>query len=186
MKAIRGIMLNAWLEFLRKKYGADPVNKAIGTLPQEERTQFEKSILDASWYPIEMTRILGKIQTTVGGREDVAEELGKYLAEYTFKGTYKVFLVKDPLTQAKKIANALDYFYRNVHKFEVETTGPHSCIMRYITERKPSAATCVSRRSWWVQTLEMSGAKLLKLTHPRCMVNGHSSCEFEVEWQQPS
>ena len=186
MKSIRGIMLNAWLQFLKERYGEDKVVKAIASLPADERPQMEKSILDASWYPIEITRVLGKIQAAVGGKDEIAEDLGKYLAEYAFRGSYKVFLTNDPLSQAKKIANALDYFYRDVHKFEVETTGPHSCIMRYITERAPSVATCVSRRSWWIQTLQMSGAKKLKLTHSRCMSNGHNSCEYDVEWELAS
>ena len=176
-------MVNGWLSFLREKYGEAQVQQALVSLPAEERAPLERSVLDASWYPIEITHSLQKIQSAVAGKRQDAEELGSYIAEYSFSRTYKMFLKEDPISLGKKIAASLDFFYRNVHTFECETTGPRSCIMRFITvDGKPSKATCVSRLGWWKKTLEMAGAKDAKVTHPRCMRIGDSACDFAVEW----
>ena len=184
MRQIRGIMLNAWLSFLKEKYGEDKVLAAIKALPQEDKIHLEKSVLDASWYPVEMTRVLGKVQSAVAGRDEFAEELGSYMAHYAFSGAYKVFLTNDPLTQAKKIMSVSEYFYRNVHKLEIEGTSPTSCVVRYRTSQgRPSAITCRNRRGWWTRTLEMAGGKNVKVVHPECMASGKEYCEFHINWE---
>lgn len=178
-------MLNAWLSFLKNRCGDDAVNEAIGALDPGDRVKLDTPLLDSSWYPIEMTRVLTKLQSLLV-KTDVAEELGRYIAEYTFKGVYRVFLSTDPMSQANKIQRAGEYFYRNVHKLEVEATGPSSCILRYRTGRgKPSVTTCKIRRGWWVRTFELSGATSVRVLHPRCIAGGHECCEFLMEWVMP-
>src|SRR5690348_15211920 len=143
MGEIRGIMLNAWLSFLKTRYGDQAVAAAAGKLAPEDRLQLEKVILDSSWYPIQSTRLLSKLQVAIDDKADVALESGRYMAEYIFTGVYRMFLARDPLSQGKKIVQASDYFYRNVHKLEVDLTGPASCTVRYrLAQGKPSVATC--------------------------------------------
>jgi hypothetical protein len=184
---IRGIMLNAWLSFLKTRYGDQAVAAAAGKLAPEDRLQLEKVILDSSWYPIETTRLLSKLQAAINDKSDVAQESGRYMAEYVFTGVYRMFLARDPLSQGKKIMQASNYFYRNVHKLEVDLTGPASCTVRYrLAQGRPSVATCNTRKGWWARALELAGADSVIITHPQCRARGGEVCEFLVEWRAPS
>src|ERR1700751_3270981 len=104
-------MLNAWLSFLKTRYGDQAVAAAAGKRAAEDRLQLEKVILDSSWYPIETTRLLSKLQAAINDKSDVAQESGRYMAEYVFTGVYRMFLARDPLSQGKKIMQASNYFY---------------------------------------------------------------------------
>jgi predicted hydrocarbon binding protein len=180
-------MLNAWLSFLKDRYGDEAVGGAIGKLAPQDKLQLEKTILDSSWYPIEATRVLSKLQSVLDGKVDISLEMGRYMAEYVFTGVYRMFLTRDPLSQGKKIVQASNYFYRDVHKLEVDVTGPVSCTVRYrLAKGKPSIATCNTRKGWWARALELAGAISVNITHPQCRARGQEVCEFLVEWSAQS
>jgi hypothetical protein len=183
MGEIRGIMLSAWVSFLKERYGNEAVNGGIAKLGPQDKLQMEKPILDSSWYPIETTRLLSKLQTVLDSKADVSLESGRYMAEYVFTGVYRMFLAHDPLTQGKKIVQASNYFYRGVHKLEVDATGPASCTVRYrLAQGKPSTATCNTRKGWWARALELAGATSVTISHPQCRARGDEVCQFLMEW----
>jgi len=176
-------MLNGWLAFLKDHYGEPAVSAAISKLAPEDKLQMEKPILDSTWYPIETTKLMSKLQSALDANADLAVESGRYMVEYVFTGVYRMFLARDPLAQGNKIVQASNYFYRDLHKLEVDVTGPTSCTVRYkLTRGKPSVATCNTRKGWWARALELSGATSVTITHPQCRSRGQEVCEFLVEW----
>jgi len=176
-------MLNAWLSFLKNRYGDDAIAGGIDKLAPPDRLELQKTILDSTWYPIETTRLLSKLQAALDGNTDTSLELGRYIAEYVFTGVYRMFLANDPIGQGKKIVHATNYFYRDVHKLEVDVTGPASCTVRYrLAKGKPSIATCNTRKGWWARALELAGASSVNISHPQCRALGHEVCEFLVTW----
>jgi hypothetical protein len=185
MAKVKGVQIKAIIAFLKKRFGEDAVNAAIDGLPDEVRKLWPQSLLDSSWYSYSILRpIRGISRALAPGQEDLALDMGKFIADYTLGGLYRSVLEKDPLKQVQKFSWVHDLFYQDCQKIETATVSPTSCIVRYRYEDgiRPARSSCVSALGFWLRAVELSGGKNVRGEQAKCVREGKDCCEFVLSW----
>ena len=185
MAKIKGVQVKAIIAFLKRRFGEDAVNAAIDGLPEDVRSLWPQSLLDSSWYPYEVLRpIRGISRSLAPGQQDLAIDMGKFIADYTLGGLYRSVLEKDPAKQVAKFSWVHDFFYQDCQKIETQTLSPRSCIVRYRYQPgiQPARSSCVSALGFWLRTVELSGGVNVIGEQAKCVRDGRDCCEFILSW----
>lgn len=185
MAEVKGVLVTGMRAFLLDRYGKGVVDQALATLDDRDAKLIKRPFLDGSFYPYDtmtamadLTHALNPIRKTTG------QEMGKYLAEYVFKGPYKPLLTKEVVPMVQKIAWIKDFFYRDTNDVESKMTGDRSCVViyRYSHGIKPTRGLCRSLGAFWGRALELAGGMKVSATHPTCIVEGRDRCDFAYSW----
>jgi hypothetical protein len=189
MAEIKGILLSAWMEFLKKRYGAQAVSQSFESLDDEDRARLSAAFLASSWYPYSTLFALQKLTRPLAKPTDqhLSLEIGKYMAEHVFTGVYRSLLEKDPIKQVEKFSWIRNFFFQETRTLETEVVSESRCLVRYRYEggAKPTRSICESLSGFWSRTLELSGAANVKRAHPKCVANKADCCEFVFDWETP-
>lgn len=187
MAEIKGILLKAWMDFLKKRYGEQAVSQSLGALDAEDHAMLSPIFLPSGWYPYSTLHALRKLTRPLvtPADQNLSMEIGRFMAEYVFTGVYRTLLEKDPAKQVDKILWIRDFFFREALELEAKMTSEASSLVRYSYESsaKPTRAICESLRGFWSMMLELAGASSIKSSHPKCVIIGGNSCEFVFQWQ---
>jgi hypothetical protein len=187
MAQIKGILLKAWKDFLKNRYGDQAVQKAFDSLSVEDRMLLSPIFLPSGWYPYSTLHSLRKLTRPLvtSADKDLSVQIGRFMAEYVFTGVYRSLLEKDPVKQVEKFSWIRDFFFQETRKLETEIASNSRCFVRYRYEpgAKPTRAICESLIGFWGMTLELSGASGIRSTHPKCVTTGGDCCEFVFDWQ---
>jgi hypothetical protein len=187
MAEIKGVLLNAWMELLKKRYGAEAVSQAFDAVSRKDPALLSSFFLPANWYPYSMLDGLRQVTRALATPTApvLSVEVGRYMAEYVFTGVYRTLLVKDPVRQLEKFPSIKEFFFHDTYDLEIDRTGESRCIVRYRYEpgTSPTRAICESLGGFWSKALDLAGASNTKFTHPNCLLNGGPCCEFVLEWQ---
>lgn len=187
MAEIKGILLNAWLDFLRARNGKESVSEALNKLGVEDRVLFSSPFLASSWYPYSTLHALRRLTRLLASpaERNLSEKIGRFMAEYVFSGVYRSLLVKDPIKQVEKFSWIGDFFFHEARRLDTEVTGESRCLVRYRYEAgaRPTRSICESLAGFWARTIEMAGASNVVSSHPRCVTAGSDCCEFVFEWR---
>ncbi|HEY7914659.1 MAG TPA: hypothetical protein VIG62_22285 [Blastocatellia bacterium] len=189
MAEIKGILINAWIDFLKKRYGEQAVSQSLDALEVEDRLALASTFLASSWYPYSTLHALRRLSRPLATASDqnLSVEIGRFMAEYVFTGVYRSFLVKDPIKQVEKFSWIGDFFFHEARRLETEIVNETQCLVRYRYEAgaNPTRAICESLGGFWSKTLELAGASNVRSTHPKCIAEGGGCCEFKFEWNAP-
>ena len=190
MAEIKGVMLNAWMVFLKDRYGEQAIADKIKSLNAEDRLLFSSLFLPSTWYKYETLHALRRLtqQLATPADQNLSVEIGRFMAEYVFTGVYRSFLVKDPAKQLKKFSWIGDFFFQEARKLETEIISEARYLVRYRYEpgATPTRSICESLTGFWSRTLELSGVSKVKSTHPTCVTRGANYCEFIFDLEQSS
>ena len=190
MAEIKGILLNAWMTFLKNRYGAQAISQELTRLNDEDRLPLSSPFLASSWYPYSTLHSLRKLTRplTTPADQNLSWEIGSYLAEYVFTGVYKSLLEKEPLKQVEKFSWIRNFFFQETRILETEIINDCRCLVRYRYDNgaTPTRAICESLSGFWSKTLELSGAAKVRSTHQKCVARGDAFCEFIFEWEAPA
>jgi hypothetical protein len=187
MAEIKGVLLNAWVELLMKRYGESALAEAFAAVSRNDPTLRSSFFLPTNWYPYsaldglrQVTRALATPTAPV-----LSVEVGRYMAEYVFTGVYHALLVKDPNKQLEKFPSIKEFFFHDTYDLEIEHGGDSRCLIRYRYEAgiRPTRAICESLGGFWSKALELAGAANTRFAHPNCVLSGGPCCEFTLEWQ---
>jgi hypothetical protein len=187
MAEIKGILLNAWMTFLKNRYGAQAISQGLNQLNDEDRLPLASPFLASSWYPYSTLHSLRRLTRplTTPADQNLSREIGSYLAEYVFTGVYKSLLEKEPVKQVEKFSYIQNFFFQETRSLETEIINGCRCLVRYRYEKgaTPTRAICESLSGFWSRTLELSGAAGIRSAHQKCVVRGDAFCEFLFEWE---
>ena len=179
--------MNAWIQFLKSRYGEDRVAAATHNMPRAQQKQMSAGFLDSSWYPIESQSLLTSLTRTLATPADknISFELGRFMADYAFDKVYKQLLSREP---NRLVRNGWleDSLFHGVRKMRSEMIGESTCLIRYHYEHgmKPTSGMCVSTIGFCVRQAELAGGNDVKVDHPdeKCAVNGNDCCEVVIQW----
>jgi hypothetical protein len=190
MADVKGILLNGWMKFLNERYGEQEVASTLAGLTPEDRQQLPLTFLDASWYPYDSLRVLGRLTRPLVMKSEsgIAGEIGRFMAQHAFNGAYRSLLARDPIKQMEKFKSIGEFFFRGAYTLETEITGPSSGLARYRYQAgaNPTRGICASLVGFWSRSIELAGASHVLGTHPKCFAAGADCCEFRLEWQPAS
>ena len=187
MAKIKGVLLNAWVDLLKQRYGDQAVMQACTAVAATDPALRSAYFLPTNWYPYSALDSLRQVTRALATERapTQAVEVGQHMAEYVFTGVYRALLAKDPVKQLEKFPSIRDFFFQDTHRLEIEHTGDARCIVRYRYEPglKPTRGVCESLGGFWSKALDLAGASDTRFTHSTCILNGSPCCEFALEWQ---
>ena len=187
MAQIKGLLLNAWITFLKLRYGDLAVASALDLVSPDDRRMLSFPFLASSWYAYDRVHVLVRMTNELAGEGDLSlpEEIGRFMAQHAFTGIYRSLMTEDPIKQAEKAAWLEGFFLNAACQVETELTGPTSCTVRctYETGVEPTRSLCGSLTGFWLEMLELSGAHRVAASHARCVLDGGDCCEFKFDWQ---
>src|ERR1051326_1721547 len=119
MAEIKGIILNAWINFLKEHFGNQLFNDALQKLNPEDRSLLQTRFLAFKWYPYNIIYPIGKFSYQLGSSEkDLFIQIGRFTASYVFNGPYRTLLAKDPIKQIEKFSWIGEVFYNETRELE--------------------------------------------------------------------
>ena len=187
MAQIKGLLLNAWMTFLKLRYGDLAVASALDLVSPDDRRMLSFPFLASSWYAYDMVQILMRVTNELAGEghDHLAEEIGRFMAQNAFTGIYRSLMTEDPIKQVEKAAWMEGFFLNAACNVETEITGVTSCTVRCTYEAgvTPSRSLCDSLTGFWLEMLELSGARGVAGRHCRCVLDGADCCELKFDWQ---
>jgi len=183
----RGVLIRAAYSFLKDRFGERAVTAAVGSLTPEDRLLMPTVLLDANWYPHDTWRVIRRLVRVLDPRAGVelTVDMGRYVAEYAFKGIYNPFLSPDPVKQVEKFRWMQEHFYRHVCSMDVRTLGDSSATvsLRYRKGVMITGATCAVLLGFWARTLELAGGIDVVVSHSKCINMGSDRCEYSLCWR---
>jgi uncharacterized protein (TIGR02265 family) len=184
MSNYRGIAFLAAMKYIKQNYGEEGFARVLESLSPEDRDVITGKLNPVTLYPMKAYISLLAAADKVFGKGDYAlcSDIGRFEADETFSGLYKVFLeVGNPHAVIKKASLA----WRTLHDagdLEVEQTSDNYVKGKVTNFPDSHKAFCKVMLGYFGKVIEMSGAKNLDVKEIKCRVNGDDCCEFEVRW----
>lgn len=171
--------------FIRKTFGEDEVNRWLDSLSPECREIFTSPILSSSWYPIKAglsNPTLKLCELFYDGSLEGAWENGRFSAEYSLKGIYKVFIrIASPHFLIKQASTILPTYYEPC-EIEASEKEKNQALIR-ITRFDEMDKVLENRIGGWVEkALEICGCKELQVSVTKSLVDNDPYTEFIASW----
>jgi len=184
MARVKGTAVIASVAYLRERLGEEEYLRVLSGLPPETRDALSGTLLPSGWY--EFSHVLelmkGAEANLPRGARSLAWEMGRYSAESGLSTVYKIFFrVADVSFILKKTAQVFSTYYDRGRMETASITGK-SCAVLLREFDQPSAYFCDRLLGWMERTVEMTGAKNVRMTHPHCMARGDDHCEYRGDW----
>jgi hypothetical protein len=187
MAEVKGVQVRATIQFLRNRFGNEAVDREIHSLDSADQQLLPSLLLDSNWYSYSIWRPVRRISRALSDEtgNDLAIDLGKFMAQYVFTGVYKSLLMNDPAKLLEKFPGIHEFFYRDTSSIQTELQSPTSGLVsyRYGQGIRPARSACLTTMGFWIRTLELSGGEKVKATHTQCMAEGKNACLFLFEWR---
>ena len=182
---VKGPVLVSTLKYLQQKYGKEGVTRVLRSLSLDEQKVLNGSLLMSKWYPRSLLIHLMKASRLLLAQGDTEfyRNCGRASADYAVNTVYKLlFILASPSFIAQQGSIIYGTFY-STGRLRVVDKGRHIAVAE-LTDLDGHPEVCGRVWGWLERTLELAGAKSVRVTHPQCMCNmGQSVCRFEGAWQ---
>ncbi len=182
---IKGSVLIARLNLLKKQGGPARVEEVLRRLPAEDRKVLEGVLMPIGWYALELNlRLDAAIAEALSPRDRTKAfiDMGRASAEDNLNGPHHVFIRKgDPhflLSHAPEIYR----LYYAVGSRSYDKTGPRTGVLRTVGAESVTEADCLTIVGWYQRAIELSGGRDVRITHTKCRARGHGACEYACTW----
>jgi len=182
---IKGAAVIAIREFVIKKYGTK-FNDWINSLSEDSRKIITETTFVSKWYPFNEA-ILEPLQNACklfsSGKNNVAWEYGRFIADYDVKSIYKVFLkIASPSFTIKRAPIIFSTYFKPGNMVVVENNSNRAILQ--ITNFSQSDKNIEFAICGWIErTLEIIGCKKTKVNITKSLTKGDKITEFVLEWE---
>lgn len=185
MANIRGISVISAIKYVRDNYGEGGWTKITDSLDDEDRNIIRGNINPMTWYPLKVfTNFIETTDKIFGkGNYEVCLNIGRFNAQDTFTGLYKVFL---ELGNPHFVIRRGHIAWRTIvdtGELEVEQAGDKYVKAKIINFSEPHKAFCWKVAGYFDKVLEMSGARNVQVKETKCALEGSDFCEYEIQWE---
>lgn len=184
--SVKGLIFKNTKTWLLKEYGNKGLNDFVKSLPVEEQLFWiGPEISPVAWWPAQMFDHVYEIVNKLWGKKD-PDVFKKGAAFVAFQDLSKIMKMFMKLGSPSTIAGRFPLVWR--HYFDtgmvrIINKTTNSISIEIIGAAGYGLAGCTSAIGWTTMALEYSGAKNLKVEHPRCIFNdGHSTCLVQYAW----
>jgi hypothetical protein len=186
MAKVKGTAVKASIAFLKENAEGDTFESLLDQLEPHKQEILRQPILQSSWYDFTLLLDLmaaaeGRISPPPG--RTLAWEMGRFSADHGLKTIYRVFFkVADPGFIIRKASQVFSTYYDS-GSMEVASTDDRTALLRLTDFNQPHVWFCDRLMGWMERTLELSGAKSPRVSHPKCLARGDASCDYCGRWQ---
>jgi hypothetical protein len=167
-----------------KKYYPERYNEWLNSLSEKSRDIMQNA-LTAEWYPLEqgLTEPTMKVcELFYNGDKKGAWEAGRFSADHSLKGVYKVFVrFGSPHFIIKRASRILPTFY-TPSTMKVVGETKRSTTLQIIEFPKLDKIIELRIGGWIERALEICGCKNVKIDIPKSLTIGNPLTEFDIKW----
>ena len=186
MLNVKGSALKASVLYLQKNLDGISYEEFQKKVSPEIEEVLTNPVLTSSWYEFS---ILLKLMEAAKpylhpemGRS-IAWDMGRFSADVGLTTVYKIFFkVADPSYIIKKASQVYQSYYSE-GEMKLEEASSGKAVLHLTGLSAPDAHLCDRLLGWMERTLELSGAKNMTMSHPKCLARGDDYCEFLGHWE---
>jgi uncharacterized protein (TIGR02265 family) len=185
MTEVKGTALAATLRYLDEKYGVERRGRIVAALPDAQRTTLDSGVVVSAWYPLDLLLDLMKESRRQLGAEapTLFRDMGRASAKQALTTIYRIFFkVGSPQFMVSKAAAIFKTYY-STGELRAEVAGPGHAVLELHGFQDPARELCERLVGWMEGTLELAGAREIRVAHARCAAEGAESCRFEGFWR---
>ncbi len=186
MGNVRGLSLTAAIKYIRQNFGEDGLNRIIEQLEANDTEIIIKNkIKPMSWYSKKVFNNLIETADKIYGKGDyeICQKIGRWTAEETFSGLYKVFVEFGNPHSVIRRASLAWRTLNDTGDLEIEKVSDKYVKGKIREFAEPNKSFCYNLAGYFERVMEMSGAKNVDVREIKCCCDGDDCCEYEIEWE---
>jgi hypothetical protein len=172
--------------FIKERFGEGGLNRWVNVLAPEARKVYPGSVLVSSWYPLKefLVEPLRKMcDLFYAGDREGAREAGRFSADHSLKGIYKIFVkLGSPEFMVRRAGSILPMYYTPSEMKVVEARKGQG-ILQITHFPEMDQALEVRILGWMERAIEISGGKQPNIRITRSLAAGDSVTEFQANWK---
>jgi len=180
---VKGTAITASLRYLRERFGEEPAAHVRQGLPRADRLTLEGAILASSWYPASLLlRLMEEAEWQLGSKQpELARHMGRASADYGLTTVYRIlFKLGSPEFIIGGAASVFASYWDTGRLVEEEHARGRAVFT--LQDFQGAAAFCARILGWMERTLELAGARDVRVVHASCVHRGEAECRFEGTW----
>lgn len=184
MARVKGTAVLASIRYVKENLGEDVINGVLAALPEDDRKALGGHLLASAWYSMPaFLHFMEEAEKQLAGKEpDVLRKMGRASADYSLTTVYKIFFkVGSPEFIIGKAARVFGSYYDSGKVVPVESSPGRAAFD--LVEFQGAPPFCARIGGWMERTLELAGAKDVRVHHPECLHRGGPRCRFEGTWK---
>ena len=183
---VKGTAIISILLFIKERFSVGGLNQWIDALTPEARKVYQASVLVSSWYPlkellIEPLRKMGDL--FYAGDLKGARESGRFSADYSLKGIYKIFVKLGSPEFMLRRAGTILPIYDTPSEMRVVECRKGQGIMQVTQSPDMDQGLEIRIAGWMERALEISGGKQPNLKITKSLTAGDPLSEFVATWK---
>lgn len=181
---IKGPAVKSIPEFVKKNHKAR-YNEWLDALSPESKNIMGNSIYSTGWYPVHQAAVEPTEKMALlffKSKIEAAWESGKYSAESTLKGVYRIFIkASSPQYIISRASKVFTTYYRPSNMQVIDSTN--KSVLVHITEfGEPNAILEYRIGGWMEKALELSGCKDVRVYIKKSLAKGDPITEYSIRW----
>jgi len=172
--------------FVKERFGHGGFNQWLNALTPDARKVYQASVLTSNWYPLKEALIepLRKMcDLFYAGDLKGAGESGRFSADYSLKGIYKIFVkLGSPESMVRRAGGILPLYYTPSEMKVVESRKGQG-IMQITNFPDMDQVLEVRIAGWMERAVEISGGKQPNIKITRSLTAGDPLSEFFATWK---
>lgn len=182
---IKGLTLRTTPDFVRKFY-PERFQEWLNALPESSRQIMSNHIVVNEWYPMEdsLTIPLKMVGQVFFGNDwkRASWELGRYDAEETLTGIYKLYVkFGSPSHLISRAGRIMAAYYDNA-QIQVTQSQKNRVVLHITRFDQPDEAIEYNMAGWMEKALEISGCKEVRIELTKSLARKDPVSEFVLSW----
>ena len=183
---VKGTAIITIPPFIKERFGEAGLKQWTDALTPEAREVYPASVLASSWYPLKeflIQPLRRMCDLFYAGDLKGARESGRFSADYSLKGIYKIFVkLGSPEFMLRRAGTILPIYYNPSEMKVVECRKGHG-IMQITRFPDMDHVLEIRIAGWMERAIEISGGKQPDIKITRSLTTGDSLSEFLATWK---
>jgi hypothetical protein len=187
MMLVKGAAVNILPKYVQKNFGKDALSQWMDSITPAAREVFDGTVSSKDWFPlkealVEPTATL--CQLFYGWDYKGAWELGRYSADQSLKGIFKLFVkFGSPEVLINRAGTAFStYYHPSTIKVQVDQQG--FPVMRIMEFEDIDKLVEMRIGGWIERALEISGCKNVEIKINQSLTKGDACTEYKITWDK--
>lgn len=176
---VKGGVIRAHLDWLRRNHGDNAVTKLVSSLPQHLLSEIS-SALPSSWCSFESVVTLDRAMAQQFGNS-ILKDLGRFSAKINLETTYRLYKRED-IHEFFRRSAGLHSQFQDFGTVEYERSNDHGGRMIHGGYACFSPTYCSSAIGYYEEALRIHGGRNVIVTESSCQCAGDASCTFVLRW----
>jgi predicted hydrocarbon binding protein len=169
--------------FVTERHGESAWSTVVESLEPEEQ-QVLQSIVPVGWYDLALyAKLIRRVDAQLGGGNlHLVLALGRFEAERDLTTIHQFFLKFFRTSYAVEQTPKYWSRFHDTGVWTMRVEGDRALTGSLADWGVVDAALCRELVGYLARTLELVGARDVRLDHPQCRARGAARCEFKARW----